>query len=291
MKPIQILVPIDFSDLSLSALPRAQSIAKLFEGTVTLFHTYMQIHELDGFYYMGDSSPETDLRRLERSLYERLEKISEKHLEEPYRAEPIVKIGNPARSITETGRDFDLIVMSSHGRTGFTRILLGSVCEKVLRTSLVPVLIVREESRLIPIERILLTTDFSENSIYAFESAVQFSEASGATIDLVHIVSLEQFDSLAAAEQDREKKETELDSFVKKYLGDVEKQVKTEVIYSEKSVHEEIARLAKVRDYNLVIMSTIGRTGLNYLVLGSTASSVMRHVKSAILSIRPVHVE
>ncbi len=288
MKQLRILVPTDFSELSMLAFPNAVALAKLFKGTVTPFHAYMQVNELDGFYYMGETSPEADLRTLEKSLFERLEKLSMKFVDEEYRAEPMVKIGNAARAIVDAGRDFDMIVMSSHGRTGFSRLILGSICEKVLRTSHTPVLILEEESRLMPLRRILLTTDFSDNSIYAFEPAAEFAEATGATIDLVHIVSFEQFDTLAQAQHDSEDRKTRLKELAEKYLGDLKDQVQTEVIFSEKAIHEEIARLTKSRPYNLVVMSTIGRTGLDFMMLGSTSSSVLRHVKTAVLSVKPV---
>lgn len=287
MKNPRILVPTDFSELSLLAFPNAQYIAKLFNGTVTPFHAYMQVNELDGFYYMGETSPEADLRTLEKSLYQRLEQIGEQQLEKQYRGEPLLKIGNAARAVTEAGKDFDLIVMSSHGRTGFSRLILGSICEKVLRTCEKPVLVLEEESRLMPIQRILVTTDFSDNSIYAFEPAAEFAEATGAKIDLIHIVSYEQFDTLAQAQHDSNERKTKLDNLATKYLGDLESQVHTEVIFSDKAVHEEIAQLTKSHTYNLVIMATIGRTGLDYMMLGSTSSSVMRHVKTAVLSVNP----
>ena len=288
MKHARILVPTDFSDLSLLAIPAALAIAKMFDGKVHLFHAYMQVNELDGFYYMGETSPEADLRTLERSLYQQLEDLANKHLDEAYRGEPLVKIGNAARAICEIGKDFDLIVMSSHGRTGFSRLILGSICEKVLRTCDQPVLVLEEESRLIPLQRILLTTDFSDNSIYAFEPAAAFAEVTGADIDLIHIVSYEQFDTLAQAQHDSEERKTKLKELSVKYLGDLKGQVTTEVIFSDRAVHEEIARLTKSRPYNLVVMSTIGRTGLDYMMLGSTASSVMRHVKTPVMSIKPV---
>lgn len=287
MKFDRILVPTDFSELSLLAFPAAVAIAKLFNGKVVPFHAYMQVNELDGFYYMGETSPETDLRTLERSLYHRLENLSEQHIDEAYRGEPIIKIGNAARAISEIGRDFDLVVMSSHGRTGFSRLILGSICEKILRTCHVPVLVVEEKSNLIPIEKILLTTDFSENSMYAFEPAASIAEVTGARIDLVHIVSYEQFDSLGQAHDDTEGRKAKLKDLEVTYFSDLKNQVNTEVIFSDKAVHEEIAHLTKSRSYNLVVMATIGRTGLDYMMLGSTASSVARHVKTAVLSINP----
>lgn len=291
MKQPRILVPTDFSDLSLLAFPNAAALAKLLNGTITPFHAYMQVNELDGFYYMGETSPESDLRTLEKSLHKKLDELGKKYLEKDLVSEPIVTIGNAARAIVATGRGFDLIVMSSHGRTGFSRLILGSICEKVLRTSPTPVLILEEESRLVPLRRILLTTDFSDNSMYAFEPAAQLAAATGASIDLVHIVSVEQFDTLARAQLDSEERKERLSKLADKYLGDLRDQVTTEVIFSEKSVHEEIARLTKSRPCNLLVMATVGRTGLDYMMLGSTASSVLRHVKTAVLSVKPLSAD
>ncbi len=287
MKKPRILVPTDFSDLSLIAFPNALAIARLLDGKITPFHAYMQMNDLDGFYFMGETSPESDLRTLEKNLHKRLAGLSEKYFDEGIYSEPVVKIGNAARCISETASDYDLIVMSSHGRTGFTRLILGSVCNKVLRTSPAPVLVIEEESRLMPLHRILLTTDFSENSLYAFEPAAAFARAANAKIDLVHIVSFEQFDTFARAQHDSQDRKLELDHLARKYLGDLEEQLHTEVIYTEKSVSEEIIRLTKAHPYNLVVMATIGRTGLDYMMLGSTAASILHHVKTPVLSIKP----
>jgi nucleotide-binding universal stress UspA family protein len=120
MKHARILVPTDFSDLSLLAVKEAAELAKRVEGTVSVFHASMHTHELDGFHYLGPGHPDTGLKDYQQALEKKLAETAESLIEKEQRGECLVHIGHPARLICEIGADYDLIVMSSHGRTGFT---------------------------------------------------------------------------------------------------------------------------------------------------------------------------
>ena len=71
--------------------------------------------------------------------------------------------------------------MSSHGRTGFSRFLLGSVAEKVLRLAHTPVMILEDDVDVGNFERILVTTDFSENAAHAYPYALEIAQKTGGT--------------------------------------------------------------------------------------------------------------
>lgn len=287
MKHARILVPTDFSELSLLAVKEAAKLAKQVKGTVCVFHASMHTHELDGFHYLGPGHSDTGLKEVYQALEKKLVETAESLIAKEFRGQCLVQMGHPARLICEIAADYDLVVMSSHGRTGFTRLILGSVCEKVLRSCETPVLILKEKSSLFPVNRILLTTDFSDNSVYAFQPAADLAEITGAHIDLVHVVSHEPLISKDKGQYSGEDIAQKLENMADTYLGDLRAQVHTNWHSCKRSVHEEIAAIANSGDYQLVVMATIGRTGLKYLMLGSTSSSVLRHANIPVLSIKP----
>jgi nucleotide-binding universal stress UspA family protein len=174
---MKILVPTDFSDLSLKAIDSAISYAKIFDGKISLFHSHIPITELDEPYALGMSNQVyQDYEEIEQSIREKLEKVADEKIDKALLGELIVHIGNPAQSIVEESESYDLIIMSTHGRTGFSRFLLGSVSEKVLRLSKVPVMVVENESDVGEFKNILVTTDFSENATAAFPHALKYSD-------------------------------------------------------------------------------------------------------------------
>jgi nucleotide-binding universal stress UspA family protein len=289
MKNAKILVPLDFSELSKKALKAAEIFARLFEGTITPFHAYIPLTDLDGFHYLGSGvTTQDNLVNVEKIIQNRLREEAVNLIDAKYLTEGHIGIGNPAHAIAEAAREFDLIVMSTHGRTGFTRLLLGSVAEKVLRLSHTPVLVVEEGSMLSPLEKILLTTDFSENSYEAFDIAKKIAKAAGGKIDLLHIARVNDQESINKAKTTEDIRMKSLEKLVARKFGDMKESVRPLVISSKKSAHEAILEETQKTPYNLLIMATIGRTGLDYLMMGSTASNVVRHVETAVLSINPV---
>ena len=288
MENLQILVPLDFSELSIKALKAAEGMARIFKGSITPFHAYIPITEMDGPYTLG-VGPNTgeDYDDIEETLQQRLDQTAAEHVDKSLLNEGQIAVGNPAHCIVDASYDYDMISMSTHGRTGFTRVLLGSVAEKVLRLSNCPVLVVEEESDFDPINRILVTSDFSDNSYTAFPYAHQIARASGAEIDFMHILSYDQFENENTAQTYVSLREQRLHVLSKEYFHDIGEKVHPEVVVSSDTPHETILNLDNKRNYNLIVMATVGRTGIDYLMVGSTTANVVRHVETAVLSVNP----
>lgn len=288
MKNFKILVPTDFSELSYKAFEAAAYFADLFDGTVTPFHAYIPLSEMDSFYYTGVGlSGQVDYDQIEKTVVDRLDEVSRIKVSADRLKKPLLGVGNPAHAIAEAAEAFDLVVMTTHGRTGFSRFLMGSVAEKTLRLTHAPILVVEEKSIIKKIESILITTDFSENSHKAFENALEIAQLTGAKVELINILMREGFDSDSVVEADVRLREKELHSLIEKYFNPIKNRTKGNVIVSFKSVHEAIVHETKSNKYDLIVISTIGRTGLDYLMLGSTAANVVRSVSSPVLSINP----
>ena len=288
MKNLKILVPTDFSELSFKAFEAATYYAKLFDGKVTPFHAYIPLSEMDSFYYSGVGlSGHVDYNQVEKTVEDRLVEITSGKVPAKFLEKPLLGVGNPAHAIAEAAKDYDLVILTTHGRTGFSRFMMGSVSEKVLRLTHTPVMVVEDESLIKNVSNILITTDFSENSQKAFEHGLEIAKKTSAHIRLVNILMREGFDTDAVIEADVTLREKELANLVTKHFSSIADQISFEVIVTFKSVHEAIVEKSKARDFDLIVMATIGRTGLDYLMLGSTASNVVRNSSVPVLSINP----
>jgi nucleotide-binding universal stress UspA family protein len=139
-----ILAPTDFSEFSKQALEYASGFAQQFGAKLTLLY----VVELPTFPMEGYISPDlgtTLLVDLERGASEELARLLPEAEAARLSVDRRVTVGTPHRSIVETAASehVDLIVMATHGRTGLSHLLIGSVAERVVRTAPCPVLTIR----------------------------------------------------------------------------------------------------------------------------------------------------
>lgn len=143
----RILVPVDFSEDSRNALRYALGLAERLGASLTVLHMNFVPAQTVGLEVVMTRIPDGG-----RSLREYTEDLSRQHLDEMVSAlsressvpmEQWVRTGDPAQGILEAAKDFDLVVMGTHGRTGIDHWLIGSVAEKVVRKSTTPVLTIR----------------------------------------------------------------------------------------------------------------------------------------------------
>ncbi len=147
----RILVPIDFSDCSLKALRYAVPLARQHEASITLLHvvnvpTYYAV-DGGGFNYGAFQPDYTALEAELRALGEkRLSAMAAEEAAQHVPTDSVVRTGPPATEIVELAKSIpaDVIVISTHGRTGLSHVVLGSVAEHVIRHAPCPVLVVRE---------------------------------------------------------------------------------------------------------------------------------------------------
>jgi len=285
---MKILVPTDFSDLSLKAIKVANKYASIFDGSISLMHSHIPITELDEPYAIGMSSKiYQEYEEIEESIRKKLNAISDEHIDKKFKGDVLVHIGNPAQSVVEVSEEHDIIIMSTHGRTGFSRFLLGSVAEKVLRMSKIPVMVVENESDVGDFKNILVTTDFSENAVAAYPKALELAKKTGGSVDILHILSFDQFEDDETDPSIKKIREQRMNLIEKEHFHELGDKVSSYTLVSDDSPHEAILKYTKSTPYNLIIMSTVGKTGINYLMMGSTTANVVRHVETAVLSVRP----
>ncbi len=284
-----ILVPTDFSAESLKALGYAAALATKFGGKLHVVH----VSEVD-FAAPGPSQPGRNLQLSDTQIREELEAGTGESV-------PATVHGRTGRAFDQICRfareiEADLIVMSTHGRTGLKRLFLGSNAERVVQHSSSPVLVVRQGEREfvaagkpLQIQTILVPTDFSGSSIEALDYAVAFGRQFGARLVLFHSFSVPELITTdpygphnihPTAEQGRSAAEDQMREFVKGLdFGGVE--LETQITMGRAA--EEICAYAKKQKVDLIVTSTHGRTGLMHVLIGSVAEHVVRHAPSPVL--------
>jgi nucleotide-binding universal stress UspA family protein len=307
MKPAtirSIVVPIDFSEMSVQAIEVANQLAHRFRAPIWLAH----VHQ---FGYPADFG--TALPPMPPFSTVIFEQDSEKRIAGQLSAlaneyglsstDCRLLSGGPAfDEICRFARDFSagLIVMPTHGYTGLKHVFLGSTAERVVRHSPCPVLVVRQEKqklstrRIFTARRILVPVDFSSCSREGLNYAVGFAKEVGAEIILLHAAYLGYIYSnegnfiydvrglQAAAREHAEHQMRKLVRTVK--FGPV----KFDTVLTEGSPALDICSVAKDHDVDLIITSTHGFTGLKHVLVGSVAEQVVRHAPCSVLVV-PSH--
>jgi nucleotide-binding universal stress UspA family protein len=137
-----ILVPTDFGDASDRALELGIDFAERYQAALTVVH----VHDVPAYAYGdGGLSPVDFLGPLLAAAQQALDDEVAKVRKKLPRAKGVLLQGDPWRHILSTAQDMgaDLIVMGTHGRRGLSHAILGSVAERVVRFSPVPVLTIR----------------------------------------------------------------------------------------------------------------------------------------------------
>ena len=143
----QILVPIDFSDCSRKALKYAIPLAREHKAAISLVHIVPTVSAAFGEYaaFEGTSITKDICDRAEGDL----SKLVVDEIRGLVATDVLVRTGSPADEIVNIAEKLpaDIIVISTHGRSGLKHVLLGSVAERVVRHAHCPVLVVRENER------------------------------------------------------------------------------------------------------------------------------------------------
>ncbi|QIB76076.1 universal stress protein [Halogeometricum borinquense] len=199
----------------------------------------------------------------------------------------------PYRAILEyaTDQEIDLIVMGTHGRTGVERYLLGSVTEKVVRRSDVPVLTVSvtdEGAVAYPYGDVLVPTDGSDGAAAAIDPAVDIARTYDARLHALSVV-----DPMAMGIDARPDLIAEqLEDAARTAVETVEERARDASISAIKTAVEsgppyrEIRSYADANDIDLIVMGTHGRSGIERYLLGSVAEKTVRTSSVPVMTVR-----
>jgi nucleotide-binding universal stress UspA family protein len=270
-----ILVPVDFSEHSEYALEVAASIARQQNADITIIHM------------MGISEAviaEEELLEYEEAKYFMglAKKRFKSFLDKPYLKGITIniivqnyKVFSEVNNVAKE-QNIDLIIMGSHGSTGFNEIFIGSNTEKVVRTSDVPVLIIKQQNPNFRIKNILFASNFTEDMVLAYKKAKTVAKKFSAKLKLVYInTPYEDFLSTPEAEE-------RIAKFMSK-SGDTQSEVE---IYNDRSVEKGILNYSKTAEFDLIALPTHGRKGLAHFLLGSIGEDIANHSRLPVMTFK-----
>ena len=146
-----LLVPVDFTSYSEEALLFASKLAGKLEAQLLVLHVIYDPAEAPGFYVKKIKKKKKFLRSMEEAANEMMDEFIEKMRQThpnqtPIKeATPLLIVGTPATRIVEIAekKKAGMIVIGSHGRTGLSRLLVGSKVQQVVKLSSIPVTVVK----------------------------------------------------------------------------------------------------------------------------------------------------
>jgi nucleotide-binding universal stress UspA family protein len=299
MKISRILCPVDFSETSRHAVAHAILLARWYDAAITALHVYPRLIPMRDLPVTEPPAADAEIRRLTAETADCFRAAAAAGVG----VAVIVDAGEPAARILERASALpaDVIVMGTHGSSGFQHLLLGSVTEKVLRRSEVPVFTVpprAAESRL-PLERILCAVDFSESSVAALDAASSLALKAGAALIVSHVVEWPwhepprpTFDNLPANQAQaledfrrymHSTARSRLEALVRE---DVRARCATTLRVADGKAHVEILRAAEEEHADLIVIGVRGRNAADIALFGSTANQVVRQARCPVLTLR-----
>lgn len=271
----KILVPTDFSEQAENALKVAAQLAIKHNCDLYLLHTLeMPLHKVD---------PLSSYQNLPEAMY--FMKLAHKHFEgllakeylKGINVHEIVEFHEPFKGVYQVCKKhkIDLIVMGSHGANGFRELLIGSNTEKVVRTSEVPVLVIKKEHPVFNVDHFVFASNFKDKYKAPFEKAIAISKLLNAKIHLLFVNTASDF-------MTTEEAETLIKTFVKGFGFENY----TVNIYNDISVEKGIMNFSQGIAADLIGMCTHGRQGLSHFFNGSISEDLVNHAKRPVITFK-----
>jgi nucleotide-binding universal stress UspA family protein len=296
----KILVPLDGSQLATNALSPALALAKSTDGLVLLLRVPVYQKQtlpaqVTAVYNRLRPPEEKSWVRQRAERY--LRSVRQMALGRDIAFETLVIDGDPAGVIVDTAeaQGVDLIVMSTHGRSGLARWWLGSVTEKVLRAATRPLLIVSSDR--LP-TRTLVTLDGSTAAEAALEPARYVAGAFGTPLHLLRVLEplelAEDSPDVSAqeaaelhnqVEAARQEEAVAYLAAIKERLAEEEETVETAVVAGPPA--PAILDYVEKQQIDLVVMSSHGQSAEARWAYGSVTEKVIHAAERAVLVVRP----
>lgn len=290
-----ILCPVDLSEPSRHAFQHALALARWYRADVTLLQVIW-----DALPPVPFDPVQPRWRGLIDEAQEGLKGFAESEPAGGVTVTRRLSEGPLVTRIVEEAKELpaDLIVIGTHGASGFEHLLLGSVTEKVLRKSPCPVLTVPPSAGeapavFAPFKTILCAVDFSPSSLQGLSHALSLAKEAGGRLIVVYVVEwvIEasrkgggvDLDMAAFRHQLHEEAERRLQDVIP---ADARTWCEVTEVVAGGRVHEEILRLAGEHAVDAIVLGVHARNAISVAFLGSTANHVVRTARCPVLTVR-----
>ncbi|WBL22031.1 universal stress protein [Zunongwangia sp. HRR-M8] len=272
----KILVPTDFSEIAKNALKSAAKIATKFNADIYLLHMLdLPLHLADPVLQNNENIPEA--LYFMKLAHQQFSKIKHMDFLKNINIHEAVQFNYAFKGITEFAKnnECDLIVMGSHGSSGYKEMFIGSNAEKVVRESEIPVLVVKKEVSDFNIKKFVLATDADLDNKKTLLKAVHFAKLFETELHLLFVNTPNNFTTTKQAYAD-------LEEFLEEIkLNNIEKH-----IYNDVSIEKGILNFAEKFNADLIGIITHGRKGLSHFFNGSISEDLINHASRPVITFK-----
>ncbi len=267
----RILVPTDFSSHAEYALKVAAQIARDNDSEIILLHMLELPSQASDALGSGSDIPE--IMFFKSKAIARLESLKDADYLQGVKVLEIVQFEKAFEGIIDISNknEVDFIVMGSHGASGFKEMFIGSNTEKVVRTSEVPVLVIKNEIENFQVKDFVFASDFAEEIKKPFQHVLKIAKIFKSHLHLVMINTPNSFKATHVAQQ-----------IMSDFFKDLDYENHSVQIYNDVNVEKGILNFSNSVNADLMGMCTHGRTGFSHFFNGSISEDLVNH------AIRPV---
>jgi len=264
----KILVPCDFSNTAMQAFRFACELATKSKSEIFLLH----VVEMPVLPYSRFVPVQAYEKNFMKGIKEKVNKSFE-GMKAKWGGKTKISLSVEAGSVSSSIQKFasrkkiDLIVIGTHGASGFKEYMIGSNAAKVVRQSSVPVIAVKKAMKVSAIKDIIYPTTFEPASKELISSIKELQKLFNAQLHILYVNTLTRFSTDLITG-------SRLDEFVKK--NHFKKY--TANIFNDMEEEKGIANFSSFFKNKIIVMSTHGRTGLGHLLMRSIAEDVVNHI-------------
>lgn len=271
----RILVPTDFSEHAENALRVAAQIARKHDGEIVLLHMLELPGQSSDAIGQGSDIPE--LMFFKNKAIERVEDMMDFPFLEGIEVSEVIQFEKAFDGIINISKknNIDLIVMGSHGASGFQEMFIGSNTEKVVRSSEIPVLVIKKDEGDFSVRNFVFASDFADEIKGSFAKVVELANNFDAHLNLLMVNTPNSFKSTDVAQK-----------IMNDFISGFNLNNFTLHIYNDTNVEKGILSFAKSINADLIGMSTHGRKGLSHFFNGSISEDLVNHAQRPVITFK-----
>jgi len=291
-----ILCATDFSDFSNHTVGYGVALAKEFDARLIICH----VIDLSSVAIYGEFQldPVGQQNRIVEDAKAQLEVLTG---DQPVAWEPLITVGRPADEISRAveEQNIDLVITATRGRSGFKRLILGSVTERLMHTLTCPLLVVcspehefvNTPEQNVQLQKILVGCDFSADSGRAFDYGLSLAQEFQAELHLAHVIeppvqpNLLKEETFVPGEIQEDYQDLLIQKLKDMVPGEAANWCTPQTSIMEGQPYEELVKYADTRDIDMIVLGVRGHGLVKTLFLGSTTDRVVRNSPCPVLSV------
>lgn len=271
----KILVPTDFSQPAEYALKVAAQLAKKNNSEIHMLH--MVELPMQQIIATSNYSELPEAVFFMKIAHQKFEEATDKDYLDGLDIFENIKFNETSDGVSSYCEEnkINLIIMGSHGTSGIKEMFIGSNTEKVVRTSKVPVLVIKNEWESFEIKDFVFASDFNKDNKETYNQAVKFAKAWGSKLHLLLVNTAGNFITTEEAEK-----------VMHEFIKDTHYKKRTFNIHNDITVEKGILNFSKLIDADLIGISTHGRQGIAHFFNGSISEDLVNHANRPVITFK-----